>query len=204
MAELGTSTADDLERQLTSMINLWEECRMDSIRYVPPTKTKASEILHTAYLLVQQNAARLKGWGGLHDRVDTHIMVLRRCVSMLEDLAGQEGNVRSAGNGICQATSTLVGDLQDILSDWKRRLAGPLQSTASISPITMSSGEVDSLAQLATQVAQPVSSNSETAQRLDISANNIFATWEMWPQSEDIDFSQFIDFDYDPETSDSI
>jgi hypothetical protein len=68
----------------------------------------------------------------------------------------------------------------------------------------MSSGEVDSLAQLATQVAQPVSSNSETAQRLDISANNIFATWEMWPQSEDIDFSQFIDFDYDPETSDSI
>ena len=121
MAEFGSSTADELEKHLRDFAELCD-LRLDDVVYVPPTKTAASEVLHTAYLLVQQNAARLKGWGGLHDRIDTHIAVVNECANRLDALAGREGAERS----ICSAAASLVRDLKGILVEWNRRISEPI------------------------------------------------------------------------------
>lgn len=203
MAEFGADTADELEKQLTDCITLLEDCRLDGLSYTPPTKTVASEVLHTAYLLVQQNAARLKGWGGLHERVDTHIIVLGGCANKLEHLASQEGEMRHTGAGICQSTAMLVRDLQGVLSDWKKRMSQtPQYSVVDSSAASSSFSRSTAL--------DPVSVHMTTESHLGTSsdlllpsapgawATEMFATWEVWPQPESIDFSQFIDFDFEP------
>jgi len=118
MAEFGATTADELDKQLRDFAELCD-LRLVDVLYVPPTKTAASEVLHTAYLLVQQNAARLKGWGGLHDRIDTHITVMNECANRLDALASREG----AEGKICLATASLVRDLKGILVEWNRRIS---------------------------------------------------------------------------------
>jgi len=207
MAEFGAGTADELEKQLTDSITLLEDCRLDGFPYSPPIKTAASEVLHTAYLLVQQNAARLKGWGGLHERVDTHIIVLGECANKLDHLATQEGEKRPTGAGICKSTAMLVRDLQGILSDWKKRLSQTPQCSVVDTPAASSSSSRST-------ALDPVSDHMTTESHLGTSsglllpsapgawATEMFATWEMWPQPESIDFSQFIDFDFEPTIQD--
>lgn len=207
MAEFGAGTADELEKQLKHHINLCD-LRLGDIAFAPPTKTFASEVLHTSYLLVQQNAARLKGWGGLHDRVDFHITIIRECANKLNIMADQEGGTGS----ICKPTASLVRDLGRILSDWKKQLAETSQfqesfnrhaeSNTSSGPSTTSWS--DSMIQTTT-VSPPPNGQIDAiaAPRLPGSwAIDMFATWETWPQPEDIDFSEFIDFDYDPAAQD--
>jgi hypothetical protein len=197
MAEFGSTTADELEEQLTGFIHLCD-LRLNNIHYAPPTKTFASEVLHTAYLLVQQNAARLKGWGGFHDRIDVHIDVLRDSASKLVELAGQEAD----GEKICGPTASLVRDLGSILREWKTR---SVQMTAAVHP------ETSSFDRLSTSSRGLPSAPSTEQQNTLVRDNDtgpsrpsgawaadMFATWDMWPQPEDIDFSQFTDFDYDP------
>jgi hypothetical protein len=196
MAELGATTADELEKQLRDFTELCD-LRLDDVTYVPPTKTAASEVRHTSYLLVQQNAARLKGWGGLHDRVDTHITVMDECANRLDALAGLEG----AEGKICPATASLVRDLKGILAEWKRRLSEPtaieLKAGTSARPSTTSASQsIDPRS--ATLPSVPPPGETVHDQSSGSWATDMFATWEMWPQPEEIDFSQFIDFDYDP------
>jgi hypothetical protein len=202
MAEFGANTADELEKQLrdfTELCNL----RLEDVTYVPPTKTAASEVLHTSYLLVQQNAARLKGWGGLHDRVDDHIIVMHECANRLDTLASQEG----AEGEIYPATASLIRDLKGILADWKRRVSGPtaIESEAGTSacPLTTSTSQSnDPPSAVPLSIPPP----SETVYDLPSGswATDMFATWEMWPQPEEVDFSQFVDFDYDPTAQENI
>jgi hypothetical protein len=196
MAELGATTADELEKQLRDFNELCD-LRLDDVTYVPPTKTAASEVLHTSYLLVQQNAARLKGWGGLHDRVDTHITVMDECANRLDALAGLEG----AEGKICPATASLVRDLKGILAEWKRRLSEPtaieLEAGTSARPSTTSASQLID-PRPATLPSVPPPGETVHDQSSGSWATDMFATWEMWPQPEEIDFSQFIDFDYDP------
>jgi hypothetical protein len=196
MAEFGATTADELEKQLRDFTELCD-LRLDDVTYVPPTKTAASEVLHTSYLLVQQNAARLKGWGGLHDRVDTHITVMNECANRLDALAGLEG----AEGKICPATAGLVRDLKGILAEWKRRLSEPaaIESKAGTSAgpsTTSASCSLDPPSAVPCSIPPP--SEAVHDQPSGSWATDMFATWEMWPQPEEIDFSQFIDFDYDP------
>jgi hypothetical protein len=196
MSEFGSNTADELEKQLRDFTELCD-LRLDDITYVPPTKTAASEVLHTSYLLVQQNAARLKGWGGLHGRVDTHITVMHECANRLDSLASQEG----VEGKVCPATASLVRDLKGILADWKRRLSEPtaIESKAGTSagPSTISaSWSLDPPSAVPCSIPPP--NEAVHDQPSDSWATDMFATWEMWPQPEEIDFSQFIDFDYDP------
>jgi hypothetical protein len=202
MAEFGSTTADELEKQLRDFIVLCD-LRLNNVTYVPPTKTTASVVLHTAYLLVQQNAARLKGWGGLHDRVDTHITVMHECANRLDTLACHEG----AEGKICPATASLVRDLKGILAEWRRRLSEPtapgFPAGTSAAPSTTSTSRLDGLPSATPPSIPPV---SETVQDQPSGswATDMFATWEMWPQPEEVDFSQFIDFDYDPTSQDDV
>jgi hypothetical protein len=197
MAEFGATTADELEKQLSDFTELCD-LHFDDVTYVPPTKTAAAEVLHTAYLLVQQNAARLKGWGGLHDQVDTHITVMDECANRLDTLASQEG----AEGKIYLATTSLVRDLKGILAEWRRRLSQPTpiepQAGTSAGPSTTSASCSLLIPPSAVPCSIPPPSETVYDQSSGSWATDMFATWEMWPQPEEIDFPQFIDFDYDP------
>ena len=193
MAEFGATTVDELEKQLRDLAELCD-LRLDDVTYVPPIKTAASEVLHTAYLLVQQNAARLKGWGGLHDRVDTHITVMDECANRLDTLASQEG----AEGRICSATASLVRDLKGILAEWRKRLSSPMaaesEEATSAGPSTTSASQsIDPPSPTSPSISRP--RDTVPNQPAGSWATDMFATWEMWPQPEEIDFSQFVDFD---------
>lgn len=195
MAEFGATTADELEKQLTDYLNLYADVRLGGVPFSPPTKTAASEILHTCYQLVQQNAARLKGWGGLHDRVDTHVVVIRECARQLE--------VEAADDGIMKPTANLVRDLGNILSRWTKRLAEDAASQRyqrCLEPgsSTQSGSSVDASRSAGVGATQSNESSNQAAPPSGTWAQDFFAEWQTWPQPEDIDFSQFIDFDYDP------
>jgi hypothetical protein len=195
MAEFGASTADELEKQLTDYLNLYAEVRLGDVPFSPPTKTAASDILHTCYQLVQQNAARLKGWGGLHDRADTHIVIIRECARQLE--------VKAADEGIMKPTANLVRNLGDILSHWKKRLAEDAASQNHQRCLEPSSSDqsgfsVDASRSAGAEATPSNEVHSPAVPPLGTWAQDFFAEWQTWPQPEDIDFSQFIDFDYDP------
>jgi len=202
MAEFGATTVDELEKQLRDLAELGD-LRLEDVTYVPQIKTAASEVLHTAYLLVQQNAARLKGWGGLHDRVDTHITVMVECANRLDVLASQEG----AEGGICSATASLVRDLKGILAEWRKRLSSPMaiesEEAISAGPSTTSASQsIDPPSPTSPSIPRP--RDTVPNQPAGSWATDMFATWELWPQPEEIDCSQFIDFDYDPSAEDNI
>jgi hypothetical protein len=195
MAEFGATTADELEKQLTDYLNLYADARLGDVPFTPPTKTAASEILHTCYQLVQQNAARLKGWGGLHDRVDTHIVVIRECARQLE--------VMSTNDEIMKPTANLVRDLGNILSRWTKRLAEDAASQVCQHYLELGSSEqsgssVDASLSAGAEATPSNEVHSQAVLPLGTWAQDFFAEWQTWPQPEDIDFSQFIDFDYDP------
>ena len=203
MAEIGASTADKLENQLNDIVHSCD-LRLNDITNAPPTKTFASETLHTAYLLVQQNAARLKGWGGLHERVDDHVALINECAKQLDAMAAQEGGTGS----ICKPTAALVSDLARILSEWIERLAqtsrldsietGTTEANPWCGPSTISRNSAE-LPLTTTSPSMPPT--GDIAPPPGDWANDLFASWEMWPQPEDVDFSQFIDFDFDPTTN---
>lgn len=213
----GHSTADEIEKQLTDFIHLCEDSHTSDVPYVPPTKTAAAEVLHSAYHLVQQNAARLKGWGGFHERVDTHLIVIKECGRRLESLAN--GGTVGEGNVLAGA-SLLVMDLHGILSTWKRRWNHDAASVFSIeTQSNQASGRSQSSGVDAPRLHEGVpllkdppvppianadpsasfaSNDSAHPPTATAWADDFFASWDRWPQPEDIDFSQFIDFDYDP------
>lgn len=225
MAVHGHSTADEIEKQLTDFVHLLgssTSTSSPSSSFVPPTKSFASEVLHSCYHLVQQNAARLKGWGGFHERVDTHLIVLQSAARALESLArGPETE-----GDIMAATASLVKNLHGILSTWRKRwnedaravfspptvpgmtdeISAPLSQQPSGSDAAIifdtsiesqAGGPVSS--STAQSSAQPHTEGQAHPQQPGAWADDFFASWNMWPQPEDIDFSQFIDFDYDPD-----
>lgn len=273
LAKVSEGVADDLNKQLTNFIALCD-ISVHGVSFQPSIKAMAGEGLYAAYHLVQQNAARLKGWGAMRDQVDDDITVMLEASCRLEKLTS--GSVEEGD--LMAGAALLMKELYSVLSTWRKRLAeqsraipsstasafqvsnpndmvcpavqhttGPWDdcgsegqpfnfastSSSSINPNTplppdggLAFTLADSIgvhkavpaamdpASLATHLPNSTGNTTATQpsqggsiEELDFSSwgssgpsfpDDFFASWHMWPQPDEMDFSQFVDFDYDP------
>ncbi|KAH7057100.1 hypothetical protein B0J12DRAFT_653428 [Macrophomina phaseolina] len=82
-----------------------------STTYGGPVRQLAAEMLFRCKDVVENTAARLKGWGALHEHVDTQLVLFQECAGRLE------------GMEVGAASARLTGSLHQIIVGRKRSVA---------------------------------------------------------------------------------
>lgn len=210
LEKFGKWRMEELERTLTNFItscsaapdNTLDGDGGGGVPFVGPTRRTASEILFRCKNVVENNAVRLKGWGGLHDRVDTQLVLLLECARRLEGMeAGADEGERAVARGsLCAASARLVRSLHRIVSGWRRGLVeGQRQKMARPTPAAAT--ETPSSA-FNTAVKAGGEGNgggvsgdggAREAEAImgfdDLLEGDLFADWSNWPQMEGVDFA---------------
>ena len=124
LEQYGTNRMDELEKILTQFITAADTLKLKGIPYIPPIRSTAAAVLHTAKDIVESNAAMLKGWGGLHDRVDVQMILFHECARRLEGMSASAGTEEALARGcVLTATAKLLRSLHRILQGFKRTVA---------------------------------------------------------------------------------
>ncbi|GME50993.1 hypothetical protein GTA08_BOTSDO02017 [Neofusicoccum parvum] len=90
LEKFGASRMDDLERSLTGFIGLAADARLAGVPFAGPARHLSAEVLFRCKDVVENNAARLKGWGAMHDRVDTQLILFQECARRLEAMQRED------------------------------------------------------------------------------------------------------------------
>lgn len=190
LEKFGTSRTDELERALTNFIGLCADARLQGVPYAGPTRHTTSDILFRCKDIVENNAARLKGWGALQDRVDTQLILLQECARRLEGMeAGADQPGAVAQGSLCAASAQLVRSLHRILAAGKRSVtenqrrrvaSSALSGPSTATPMEAEWGE-----------AGVAGASSMDFDEL-LGGGDVFSDWSNWPQVEALDFSQLL------------
>lgn len=203
LEKFGKGRMEELERTLTNFItSCAPDNRLDGVPFVGPTRRVASEILFRCKNVVENNAVRLKGWGGLHDRVDTQLVLLLECARRLEgmEVGAEEGERAVAWGSLCAASARLMRSLHRIVSGWRRSLVeGQRQKMARPTPAAATE-TTSSAFNAAVKVGDEgngggVSGDGSALEAEaivgfdDFLEGDLFADWSNWPQMEGVDFT---------------
>ena len=177
----GNSRLDELQRILTNFINLSDNVSLHGVRFTGLMRHTSSEILFTCKDIVENNAARLKGWGGLHDGIDMQLILFLECARRLEAMTQDENTEQAIAKGnLLAASANLIRNLHQIMLGWKRTVAEKERQT--ITSSMLSGGGSGS-------------SNITPAPFIDTNdwlSDDFFADWNNWPQMDICDFSQWL------------
>lgn len=174
LEQYGESRMDELEQLVTDFVGL-TDIELAGIPWAPPPRRTAAELLYTCKDMVENHAARVKGWGGFHPRVDTHLILFQEVARRLDGLA--RGAVDQGD--LFAATAKLVRSLHGILSGWKRKLE---TESGSGSRAGISSGAPSAPSDLTPD---------------DLTPDDLFGDWENWPQLESLDFADLLNAELD-------
>jgi len=194
----GRDRADQLEKELGNFINMADSLVLNGIPYVNSTRNTIANLLAGCKDIVESNAARLKGWGGLHERVDIQMILFVETARRLENMSHTAGTRDALNKGcILTAGAKLIRSLHRILQDFKKTMVEKQRRSAS----SMSSGskqnptppvvtpEGDTLA--------PAPTNTATESGWESTlTDDLFIDWEQWPQFDSMDFSDLFGSDF--------
>ena len=127
----GTSRMNALERCLTNFITAADTLKLQAIPYIPPTRQTIESMVLICKDIVENNAARLKGWGGLHERVDVQMILLGECARRLEGLSSGGGDGKAFERGcVLSAAAELIRSFVGILRRFVKCAAGERTGSA--------------------------------------------------------------------------
>ncbi|KAB2580141.1 hypothetical protein DBV05_g1188 [Lasiodiplodia theobromae] len=203
LEKFGKWRMEELERTLTNFItSCAPENTLNGVPFVGPARRTAAEILFRCKNVVENNAVRLKGWGGLHDRVDTQLVLLLECARRLEGMeAGADEGERAVARGsLCAASARLIRSLHRIVSGWRRGLVeGQRQKMAKPTPAAPTetpSSAFNAAVKVGDEGNDAGVSGDGGAREAeaivgfdDLLDGDLFADWSNWPQMEDVDFT---------------
>ncbi|KAF2720383.1 hypothetical protein K431DRAFT_212318, partial [Polychaeton citri CBS 116435] len=121
LEQFGDTRTEVLQRVITSFITACD-FKIDGISHCLPPRVAASEMLFICKEVVEGNAARYKGWGGLDENTDMLLILFHSCARKLEESSahavGDSKKAIAEGN-ILAASAKLIRSLHQIMSGWK-------------------------------------------------------------------------------------
>ncbi|GME64931.1 hypothetical protein GTA08_BOTSDO02017 [Neofusicoccum parvum] len=188
----GRDRMDTLETQLTAFISLCDDARLHGVPFAPPLRRTAAGMLSSCKDVVENNAARMKGWGGAHGRIGVQIVLLGEVARRLEGMDGvmaggePEGEGEGVGMGMGRAAARLVRGLQRILKAWERREREKERG------IGHADGEEVTAESNTAGPTERSGTGLEAAQLGDDSRclGDLFVDWDSWPQIDGYDWSE--------------
>ncbi|KAK5721773.1 hypothetical protein LTR15_006365 [Elasticomyces elasticus] len=194
MEQFGPSRVNDLEKILTDFITAADTLVLDGVPYVGQTRHTVGNILYTCKELVETNAAKLKGWGFLDERVDTQMILFVECARRLEAMSYGAGSESAMARGcLFTATAKLVRSLHRILQGFKRALVlrgWQQQSSEGSERERESSGLASNEAGV---VSEGVDVGGGAAEGNGGNIEDQFADWDIWPHFNPFDPNDFSD-----------
>ena len=189
LEEHGETRMDELEKVLTNFITAADTLSLNGILYIGPSRDMVTSMLLVCKDIVEGNAARLKGWGGLHDRIDVQMILFHECARRLEAMSSSAGTEEALAKGcVLTACAKLIRSLHRILQGFKKSLAMSQRRSASEStradptPTSSTIGNVNALSD-------------------GLFSDDLFADWENWPQFDAFDFSDLFGSVFDGSAS---
>lgn len=196
LEKFGMARVDALENVLSMWITLVDEVSLGGVPYQAPTRNLCADVLFICKDVVEHNAARLKGWGKLHERVETQLILFNECARRLESLEIEATHKDAQARGsIPAATAKLIRALHRIVATWKKSTAqnkkrrqhmegGPGTAMPVADPATATNAPENYLS------LAPVPDPELFEVGLDeFLTNDIFASWENWPSFDPAEMS---------------
>lgn len=118
LIKYGSSRMDYSERALATFVQHTDSLTLNQIPFYAPPREAVANTMWLCKDLVEQNAARMKGWGVLHDRVDTQLILLRACASTLDSIASSTHGTVERGS-LWAFGAKVVRSLHGLMSKWK-------------------------------------------------------------------------------------
>ena len=194
----GRSRSDELEKVLSNFITAVDTLTINRVAHIGGTRDLCSSILYVCKDMVEGNAARLKGWGGLDDRVDVQMILFHECARRLESMSASAGTEEALAKGcILTATAKLIRSLHKILQGFKKTMMAAQRRSASESTKSNPTPpSAPSEMSMGSELAPAVTGSTEWDSLLN---DDLFADWENWPQFDAFDFSDLFGnvFDFD-------
>lgn len=180
LTQYGDSRFARLERWLRDFIAIVRNLRLHDVPFFPPAVPTVSNVLFICREMVENNATRLKGWGGLHPNVDVHLLLFQDVATSLLAISPLYPNQSDAVTKGCvlAAGAKLVGSLGAILAKWRRGIA-----------------ERESKETAAANAGKIEAPRSEDF--LHDEEAGVLDDWAQWPQAEDMDFATLFADDAD-------
>lgn len=208
----GRDRTDVLEKALSTFINMTDTLTLSGVPYINITRDTIASLLAVCKDLVESNAARLKGWNGLHDRIDIQMILFVETARRLENMSHLAGTREALSRGcVITAGAKLIRSLHRILQDFKKTLAERQRRGASAStgshPATggsYSKGEPKSdstsppiITPESNTLAPAAAPSSGDAGWESAVHDDLFVDWDNWPQFDAMDFSDLFGGEFD-------
>ncbi|GIZ49263.1 hypothetical protein CKM354_001229500 [Cercospora kikuchii] len=167
----GERRMEDLEMLLVNFIGT-ADLVIDDVPFVPPQRDSLCHVLFTCKDIMEENAARMKGWGGLHERAAVQLMLMQNCANLLRNISQREqpglDALRAARQGCLWAgTARLLESLVKLLAQW--RTWNALGSALVERPTGRNGPNVEYSAR-----------SGEDVLVVDMVPEDLFFDWELW------------------------
>lgn len=147
-------------------------------------------VLYICKKLIENNAAKLKGWGDVDDSIDLQMVLFTESARASEAMRYGAGTDEATAQGcVLTATAKMLRSLRGNLGGFKET-AGEMRSRADVSH-AVRAGEAEA-PQQATAGAEGLDAEAAVdagLQDWEMMQDNPFAHWEKWPQFNPMDFS---------------
>ncbi|KAM0721091.1 hypothetical protein Q7P37_003377 [Cladosporium fusiforme] len=178
IAKYGDPRFSRQEQILQDFIKTADHFRLGGIAYIPPAVPTVSVLLFACREIVENNATRLKGWGGLHPNVDVHLLLLQDVAKRLEGMDRMGGGSDAIAEGSIYASGAkLIKSLCSIVAGWRK---------------TIAEQEVKDAAERGAEAEAERAMPAEFDGVEMFLSGQLFDDWEEWPQVEDLDFSELL------------
>lgn len=176
IAKYGDPRFTQLAQILRDFVYMADKFRLGGIAYMPPAVPAVSALLFASREIVENNATRLKGWGGLHPNVDIHLLLLQDVAKRLDAMDKMGGGSDAIAEGSIYASGAkLIKSLCSIVAGWRK---------------TISEQEVKDAAERGAEAEVAMPAEFEGVE--EFLSGELFDDWEEWPQVEDLDFSELL------------
>ncbi|RMY15160.1 hypothetical protein D0868_01045 [Hortaea werneckii] len=123
LARHGPPRDEEVLKLLSTFCQTAETVQLRGVPFLPPPRQFPFLTLFYCRVLVEDHAARIKGWGGLGPTVDPHLDMFQRCAEKIEAMsaapAKRSVNDAFAHGCLYAASAKLIRLLHKRLSGWK-------------------------------------------------------------------------------------
>ena len=199
----GHDRADQLEKALSTFINMPDTLALNGIPYLNTSRNTVASLLAICKDIVESNAARLKGWNGLHERIDIQMILFVETARRLENMSHTAGTREALNRGcVLTAGAKLIRSLHRILQDFKKSLIERQRRSASAAAASSASASSKQSDSTSPPDVTPESDTLAPAPSTDsgwesVMTDDLFVDWDNWPQFDAMDFSDLFGDEFD-------
>lgn len=191
LEKFGDSRMDHLQRNLTNFISA-ADLTIDGVAHTAPACRVASDVLFVCKDIVEGNAPRYTGWGGLHESTDTLLILFQSCAQKMEGMSRQAAGQNAVAQGnLLAASAKLIRSLHRIMVGWKRKLA----ETEQLRIMNAHRGSSSNGRMAAYSTGPDEGAILPAAESPDWPSDDFFLEWSSWPHFDALDVSQLFGTD---------